>query len=78
MLRRFLHYLAAVLLVLSMSLPFASGQTNSPLPSIDRGVKGEPAADEKSSSSPSALSYFALAIYAMLILTIVCMPSRKA
>ena len=75
MLRRLLHCLAAVLLILSMSLPFALGQ---PLPSVERGVSGEPAADEKSSSSAPALSYFVMAIYSMLVLTIVCMPSRKA
>jgi hypothetical protein len=78
MLRRLLRYLAAILLVFSLSLPFAGGQTNSPPPSIERGVSGETASAEKSSSSPSALPYFVMAIYTMLILTIVCMPSRKA
>ena len=78
MLRHLLHCLAAVLLVCSLSLPFAVGQGNSSLPSIDRGVSGETAASEKSSSSPSALCHFVMAIYTMLVLTIVCMPSRKA
>jgi len=75
MLRRLLHTLAAFLLVFSLSLPFASAQGDV---SIDRGVKLDPAQEQKSSESSPALAYFILALYTMLVLTIVCMPSRKA
>ncbi|HEY7330407.1 MAG TPA: hypothetical protein VH592_22395 [Gemmataceae bacterium] len=73
---RLLRCLAAVLIVFSLSLPFAAGQSDT---SIDRGVKLDPSADsDKGGSGPSALPYFVMAIYSMLVLTIVCMPSRKA
>jgi hypothetical protein len=78
MLPRLLRWVAAILLVFSLSLPFAAGQSDSSLPTVERGVSAEAAQSEKSSSSPSALPYFVLAIYTMLVLTIVCMPSRKA
>ncbi|MGH7223797.1 MAG: hypothetical protein ACRELF_11250, partial [Gemmataceae bacterium] len=55
MLRHLHHGLAALILVFSLSLPFALGQANSPSPTIERGVKGEPAADEQSGSSAAAL-----------------------
>ena len=72
---RLLRCMAAVLIGLSLSLPFASGQSDT----IDRGVKLDPTADtDKGGSGPSALPYFVMAIYSMLVLTIVCMPSRKA
>ena len=75
MLRRLLHGLAALLIGFSLSLPFAAAQSDV---SIDRGVKLEPSQDQKSGESSPALPYFILAIYTMLVLTIVCMPSRKA
>lgn len=75
MLPRLLRCLAALLLILSLSLPFAAGQGDV---SIDRGVKVDPSQDPKSSESSPALPYFIMAIYTMLVLTIVCMPSRKA
>lgn len=76
MLSRLIRYLAAVLLVFSLSLPFAAGQSDV---SVERGVKVDATADgEKSSSSGPALPYFVMAIYTMAVLTIVCMPSRKA
>ena len=78
MLSRLSHCFAAVLLVFSLSLPFAAGQGDSTLPSVERGVRNEAAAPQKESSSPSALPFFVMAIYTMLILTIVNMPSRKA
>jgi hypothetical protein len=78
MLSRLLRFLTAVLLVVALSLPYAAGQSNSSLPSVERGVKADAAGSEKSGASPAALPYFALIIYTMLILTIVCMPSRKA
>ncbi|HEY7158463.1 MAG TPA: hypothetical protein VH575_31250 [Gemmataceae bacterium] len=78
MLLRLFRCLVAVLLVLSLSLPFAAGQSD--LPTVERGVSGDsPFPSETSgSSSPSVLPYFVLAIYTMLVLTIVCVPSRKA
>lgn len=73
---RLFRYLSSVILVLSLSLPFAAGQSDT---SIERGVKLEaPDQNEQDSSSPSALPYFVMAIYTLLVLTIVCMPSRKA
>jgi hypothetical protein len=75
MLPRLLRFLFAVLLLLSFSLPYAAAQKDI---TIERGVKGEDVASEKSSGSPAALPYFALILYSMLVLTIVCMPSRKA
>ena len=74
MLSRLLRLLTAFLLFFTMSLPFATGQDIS----VERGVKIDPATGEKSSGSPAAFPYFALIIYTMLIMTIVCMPSRKA
>lgn len=66
----------AVLLVLALLLPFAAGQSDI---SIERGVKADSAAEsEKTSSGPSALPHFAMIVYAMAVLTIVFMPSRKA
>ncbi len=74
---RLLRFFAAILLVLSLSLPFAAGQGD--LPTVDRGVRLDPTADsERSGSNTAALPYFVMAIYTMLVLTIVCMPSRKA
>jgi hypothetical protein len=75
---RLFRGIVAVLLVLSLSLPFAAGQSG--LPTVERGVSGEAAAasEKTSSSSPSVLPYFFLAIYTLGVLTIVCMPSRKA
>jgi hypothetical protein len=74
---RLLRCFAAVFLVLSLSLPFAVGQGGDI--SIDRGVKLDTSSEsEKGSSGPSALPYFVMAIYSMLVLTIVCMPSRRA
>jgi hypothetical protein len=78
MLPRLSRILFAVLLVFSMSLPFAVGQNDSSLPSVERGVKVDKSGGEKSTSSPAAFPYFAMAIYTILIMTIVCMPSRKA
>lgn len=78
MLPYLLRGLAAVLLTVSLSLPFAAGQGDPSLPSVQRGVSKDAVETEKSSSSPSALPHFVLAVYTMLVLTIVCMPSRKA
>ncbi|HTU17060.1 MAG TPA: hypothetical protein VMG10_03295 [Gemmataceae bacterium] len=77
MLRCLLRCLAAFLLVVSLSSPFAAGQGNNSI-TLERGVKGETTSQEKSSSAPTALPYFVMAIYTMLVLTIVYMPSRKA
>ena len=72
---RLLGCFAAVLLVFSLSLPNAAGQDDK----IERGVKLDTSSDsDKGSSGPSALPYFIMAIYSMCVLTIVCMPSRKA
>jgi hypothetical protein len=68
----------AVLLVLALLLPFAAGQPSDDS-SITRGVKLDPAAaSDQGGSGPSALPYFVMVIYALGVLTIVCMPSRKA
>lgn len=75
MLPRLLRFLAAFLVVFSMSLPFAAGQKDI---TIERGVKADAVKSERSTASPAAFPYFALILYTMLILTIVCMPSRKA
>jgi hypothetical protein len=70
------RFFAAVILVFSLSLPFAAGQSDI---SVDRGVKLDPTADsDKSGSSTAALPFFVMAIFTMLVLTIVFMPSRKA
>jgi hypothetical protein len=66
MLRRLLRYLAPALLVLALS---------------STTVQAQPPANaetEKSEKSTSALPYFVLTIYTLLVMTIVCMPSRKA
>ena len=72
-----LRLFAAVLLVLSLALPFAVGQSDD---KIERGVKLDATADsdKEGGSSPSALPFFVMAIYSMLVLTIVFMPSRQA
>ncbi|MHB1425222.1 MAG: hypothetical protein ACYC3I_18790 [Gemmataceae bacterium] len=84
MLPRLFRFIAAVVLALSMALPSALGQAsnppppNAPLESVERGVKVDPA-DSANSGPPSyALPYFTMAIFTMLILSIMCMPSRKA
>jgi hypothetical protein len=83
MLPRLLRFVAAVLLACSLSLPLAWGQANKPpppdssLPTVDRGVQLDTSVAEKGPPS-YGLAYFVLAIFTMLILTIMCMPSRKA
>jgi hypothetical protein len=73
---RLSRFFAAIILVLSLSLPFAAGQSDI---SVDRGVKLDPTSNsDNSGSSTAALPFFVMAIYTMLVLTIVCMPSRKA
>ena len=66
MLRRLLRYLAPVLLVLAVESATVQAQA----PTNPEG--------EKSEKSTSALPYFLLTIYTLLVMTIVCMPSRKA
>lgn len=76
MLSRLRRCLAAGLVVGSLSLPFAAAQSDI---SVDRGVKVESSPEEKSSgSSSAAFPVFVMVLYTMLVLTIVCMPSRKA
>lgn len=70
-----LRLLSAFLLFFTLSLPFAAGQSDI---SVERGVKIDPATGEKSSGSPAVFPYFVLIVYIMLIMTIVCMPSRRA
>ena len=56
-----------------------SRQHKSRLPTIERGVSVDPTEEQKSlSTSPAAVPHVVMALYAMLVLTIVCMPSRKA
>lgn len=79
MLSRLLRCLASVLVIVSLSLPFATAQSDSALPNVDRGVRVDTSEEQKSSStSPAAVPHVVMALYAMLVLTIVCMPSRKA
>lgn len=75
MLSHLRRFVAALAVVLTLSLPFAAGQSDI---SVERGVKADPASSDKSSGSSSALPYFALVVYTLLVMTIVCMPSRKA
>jgi hypothetical protein len=75
--KHLLRFFAAVLLVLSLSLPFAAGQPGSGLPTVERGT-GEVTSESGGGSNTAALPYFVMAVYTMLVLTIVCMPSRKA
>jgi hypothetical protein len=73
---RLLRCFAAILLVLSLSLPFAAGQNDT---TIQRGVKLDPSAESnEGGSNTAALPFFVMAIYTMLVLTIVFMPSRQA
>jgi glucan phosphoethanolaminetransferase (alkaline phosphatase superfamily) len=79
MLPRLLRCLASVLVVVSLSLPFAAAQSDAPLPTLERGVRVDTTEEQKSTStSPAAVPHVVMALYAMLVLTIVCMPSRKA
>jgi hypothetical protein len=65
MMRRLLRFLALPVLVLSLATPAIHAQT-------------PPVETEKSERSVSALPYAVLVIYTLAVLTIVCMPSRKA
>ncbi|HWG43527.1 MAG TPA: hypothetical protein VN688_12135 [Gemmataceae bacterium] len=64
MLRRLLR-LIAPLLLLALCTPVVQAQAT-------------PAEPEKSERSTSALPYAVAILYTMLVLMIVCMPSRKA
>lgn len=65
MLRRVLRFCAPLLVVLVLATPAARAQT--------------PTAEaEKTERSTSALPYVFAILYTMLVLMIVCMPSRKA
>lgn len=66
MLRRCFRFLAPCLLVLS--LESASVQAQAPAPTEA----------EQSEKSTPVFPYFLMILYSLLILTIVCMPSRKA
>lgn len=63
--RRWLRFLAPLLILLGLATPAVHAQ---PAP-------GEP---EKTEQSAPALPYVFLILYTLLVLTIVCMPSRKA
>ncbi len=73
--RCLLRCLAAIFVALSLSLPFAAGQKEAP--TIERGVRAEDVQGQTSNSAP-VFPYFVLVIYTLLVMTIVCMPSRKA
>jgi hypothetical protein len=66
MLRRLLRFFAPFLLALALCAPAVQAQTT---------TATEP---EKTEHSTSALPYAAALLYALLVLTIICMPSRKA
>jgi hypothetical protein len=72
-----LRYLFTILVVVSLSLPFATGQADAPV-TVERGVRVDTTEEQKNSTSPAALPHVVLALSAMLVLTIVCMPGRKA
>jgi len=78
MLRHLFRCIVAALVVLSLSLPFTAGQGTPPPPTVERGVSGDATDASEKSGSSFAFPYALLLIYALLILTIVCMPSRKA
>jgi hypothetical protein len=66
MLRRILRFVGPVLLALILGVP---------------GVQAQPGATteaDKSEHSAPALPYAVALLYTLLVLTIVCMPSRKA
>jgi hypothetical protein len=65
MLRRLLRSFALLLVVLALSTPAAQAQT-------------PPPDAEKSERSTPALPYAFALLYTLLILMIVCVPSRKA
>ena len=65
MLRRLLLLFAPVVLALALCTPVAHAQTATP-------------DAEKSERSTSALPYVVVILYTMLILSIVCVPPRKA
>ncbi len=64
MLRRLLRAFASLLVVVALGTPSAQAQT--------------PAEPEKSERSTSALPYAVILVYTILVLMIVCVPSRKA
>lgn len=78
MLPRMLRWFVAVLLVVSLSLPFAAAQPDAAPPRIERGVQVDTSDDKSNDTSTAAFPYFMMAVYTMLVLTIVCMPSRQA
>ena len=63
--RQWLRFLAPLLIVLGLATPAVYAQA----------PNAEP---EKTEQSAPALPYAVLIIYTLLVLTIVCMPSRKA
>jgi hypothetical protein len=65
MLRRLLRFCALLVLVLAVGTPAVRAQAPAPQA-------------EKAEQSTSALPYVFAILYAMLVLMIVCVPSRKA
>ncbi len=65
MFRYLRRFLVPAVLVLSLGTPVVHAQT-------------APAEAENTERSTSALPYAVLVIYTLAVLTIVCMPSRKA
>ncbi len=63
--RHWLRLLAPLLIVLGLATPAVHAQP-------------APAEAEKTEQSAPALPYALLILYTLLVLTIVCMPSRKA
>jgi hypothetical protein len=74
MLRRLLlRLLALPVLALTLWIPAAPAQPTTPAPQ----TKPAPSDEEKGERS-FAFAYAMLLIYTLLVMTIVCMPSRKA
>ena len=63
--RLWLRLLVPLLLLLGLATPVVHAQP-------------APAEAEKTEQSPAALPYVFLILYTLLVLTIVCVPSRKA
>jgi hypothetical protein len=75
MLSRFNRFLTAVVVVVALSLPFAAAQSDDI--SVKRGVEA-PQEQKSSGSSSPVFPAFVMVLYTLVVLTIVCMPSRKA
>ena len=70
--RRILTWLASLLLIVAVSTPPAYGQQKAPM-RFEYGKEAEEAKER----GPPALQYTVAALSTILVLLILCMPSRK-